>query len=235
MSRIILPLRVQAGRYNALLTIKNKATSEDRKVRHFEIELPMEDSGTSYIDGKTHPITKNLVICAKPGQIRHTRLPYKCFYLHMIVRDGLLYDTLINMPNFIEIANHDRIRSFFERICACQVNEREENEFLQQGLILELVYALRSPSQIGKAKSGNKAIEKAVTYIKNNLASELSLEKVASEVKFAPSYFHRSFKAYMEKPLHQYIEDLRIERATNLLVTTEMTLTEIAYECGFSS
>ena len=235
MSTIVLPLRVRAGSYNALLAIKNRTTSEDRKVKRFEIELPIEDGGMSYIDGETRPITKDLVICAKPGQIRHTRLPYKCFYIHMVVREGLLYDALMEMPNFIEIASHERIRGIFERICTCHVKERKENELLQQGLILELVYAISSPSQINKVKGGNKTIEKALLYIKSNLSSELSLEKVANEVKFAPSYFHRLFKSYMGKPLHKYIEDLRIEWATNLLITTEKTLTEIAYECGFSS
>lgn len=235
MSKIVLPQKIWAGRYNALLAIKGRTVSQNRKVTQFEIELPMEDGGTSYIDGETHPITKNLVICAKPGQIRHTRMPFKCFYIHMLVHEGLLYETLINMPNFIENANTDRIRRIFEKICECHVSERAENELLRQSLILELVYAIHSPTQTRELKSNNQAVEKAITYIKNNLTSELSLEKVASEVKFAPSYFHKLFKASTGKPLHQYIEDLRIRQATNLLITTEMTLTEIAYECGFSS
>ena len=201
----------------------------------FEIELPIENGGTSYIDGETRPITKDLVICAKPGQIRHTRLPYKCFYIHMVVHEGLLYDTLMKLPNFVENANTDRIRSIFEKICACRISEHPENELWQQSLILELVYAIHSPLQARKIKVGNNAVEKAIDYIKRNLATELNLEKVANEVKFSPSYFHKLFKYYTDKPLHQYIEDLRIEKATNMLITTEMTLTRIAYECGFSS
>ncbi len=235
MSKIILPQRVWVGRYNAQVAIKNRTVSKDRKVTQFEIELPMESGGTSYIDGKTHPITKDLIICAKPGQVRHTTLPFKCFYIHMVVREGLLYDILMDLPNFIENANTERVRKIFERICECHVTEREENELLQQSLILELVYAVRAPMQISRIKSNNKAIEKAISYIKSNLSSELSLEKVANEVKFAPSYFHKLFKSSVGKPLHKYIEDLRIEQATNLLITTEMTLTQIAYECGFSS
>ena len=235
MSKIVLPQRIWAGRYNAQVAIKNRMVSNDRKVVQFEIELPIEDGGTSYIDGKTHAITKDLVICAKPGQIRHTRLPFKCYYVHMVVREGLLYDMLLGMPNFIENANTERIRRIFDRICDCHVKEHPENELLQQSLILELIYAIHSPTMASQSKGVNKAIEKAINYIKSNLSSELSLEKVANEIKFSPSYFHKLFKASTGKPLHQYIEALRIEKATNFLITTEMTLTEIAYECGFSS
>lgn len=235
MSNIILPQRIWAGRYNAQVAIKNKNVSDDRIVRQFELEFPIEDGGISYIDDISHPITTNMVICAKPGQVRHTRLPFKCYFIHISMSEGLLYDTLMALPNFIEPANSDRIRKIFERICECHVSERAENELLQQGLLLELVYSISFPGSIGKSKGRNKAVEKALRYIESNLTSELSLERVATEVKFAPSYFHKLFKASTGKPLHQYIEDLRIEKAIDLLITTEMTLTQIAYECGFSS
>ena len=35
--------------------------------------------------------------------------------------------------------------------------------------------------------------------------------------------------------LREYVEDRRIRKAVNLLVETDLTLSEIAYECGFSS
>ena len=46
---------------------------------------------------------------------------------------------------------------------------------------------------------------------------------------------HKVFKASTGKTLHEYIEDRRIKKSINLLISTDMTLTEIAYECGFSS
>ncbi len=235
MSRIVLPQRVWVGKYNSQVAYKNRTVTDDRKVTQFEIELPMENGGVSYIDGKSHPITTNMIICARPGQVRHTRLPFKCFFIHLIVREGLLYDTLSALPNFIEYSDTDRVRRIFERLCECHVTKHADDELLQQSLILDLIYTIHSPAGIGGSKGGNKAVEKAMEYIKNNLTSELSLEKVASVAKFAPSYFHKLFKAATGKPLHRYIEDFRIEKAIELLITTEMTLTQIAYECGFSS
>ena len=47
--------------------------------------------------------------------------------------------------------------------------------------------------------------------------------------------FHNCFKRSTGKTLRDFVEDVRLEIAVNLLINTDKTLTEIAYECGFSS
>ena len=67
-----LPEIVSIGIYNAEIAHKRKTITENRKTTMFEIELPIENGGYSYIDKDSQKITPNLLICAKPGQIRHT-------------------------------------------------------------------------------------------------------------------------------------------------------------------
>ena len=52
---------------------------------------------------------------------------------------------------------------------------------------------------------------------------------------FTPTYFHKLFKASTGKTLREYVEEQRIKKAINLLLKYDTTVTEIAYECGFSS
>ena len=106
---------------------------------------------------------------------------------------------------------------------------------LRQSLILRLIYGICRPASYPPNKSNSRAVQEAIEYIKSNPASELDLCSVASRVKFAPSYFHKIFKAHTGKTLQKYVEELRIERAVHLLSESDMTLTEIAYECGFCS
>ena len=96
-----LPEIVSVGIYNAQIAHKRKSITENRKTSMFEVELPIENGGHSYIDKETQKITPNLLICAKPGQVRHTRLPFKCYYIHMIVTKGPLYDILMSIPNYM--------------------------------------------------------------------------------------------------------------------------------------
>ena len=227
---------VLAGVYNAR---KLREVSPNRKTVMFEIELTFADGGTSYIDSEQHPISENTVICAKPGQMRHTRFPFKCYFFHMIVNGGPLFDILTELPNFIDVEG-DEIKELFLAIIEAYNAGGAENEILMQSHILKLVYMLNSITAGDRKrhspKSNNREIiEKTVEYINNNLSSDLSLKRLASEAKFSPVYFHKLFKASIGMPLHSYIEDRRIKKAEKLLISTDMTLSEIAYECGFSS
>lgn len=63
----------------------------------------------------------------------------------------------------------------------------------------------------------------------------LSLQQVSHDLEINPSYLSREFSKYFENlSFGDYIRKLRIEKATNLLVTTNYPLTEIAYLTGFS-
>ena len=109
-----------------------------------------------------------------------------------------------------------------------------------QSLILELIHTLVNDSTkftlINRIKTNNyKAIEQTLSYIQENLTADLSLETLANKAGFSPVHYHNVFKASTGRTLHEYVEEQRIKKAANLLVTTNYTLAEIAYECGFSS
>ena len=239
MKEIVLPQIVTIGIYNAQIAIKNRTISKNRKTTMFEIELPIGSGGMSYINDESHPINENTVICAKPGQIRHTCLPFKCYYIHMIINDGYLGDILTSLPNYIEFSDTNQIKEIFISLCELYNTKIETDDILLQSLILKLVYILdKNTAHLIKStpkSNHHKTIERTLEYINNNLTADLTLESLASSANFNAIYFHKLFKASTGKTLHEYVEDQRIKKSINLLISTDMTLTEIAYECGFSS
>ena len=82
---------------------------------------------------------------------------------------------------------------------------------------------------------GSRIIERTMEYIDANLSADLSLQTISDTFNFSPIYFHKLFKSSTGKTLHDYIAERRIEKAIDLMLSTKMTLTQIAYECGFSS
>ena len=239
MKEILLPQIVSIGIYNAQLVISNRTVSKNRKTTMFEIELPIEDGGTSYIDNESRVISPNVIICAKPGQTRHTCLPFKCYYIHMIVTDGELLEILTSLPDFIDIADTKEVKETFLTLCEHYQTGISADDILLQSLILRLVYILNQNAvRIEKStpKSNNhKIIEQTLEYIKQNLTANLTLESMAKAACFNPIYFHKLFKSSTGRTLHEYVEDQRIQKSIHLLLSTNMTLTQIAYECGFSS
>lgn len=71
-------------------------------------------------------------------------------------------------------------------------------------------------------------------FIQNNLHGDLSLTRIAREVSLNPSYLSRWYKQTCKKGLSDYIQEIRIERAKELLLTTTSKNHEISEQLGFT-
>lgn len=237
---LILPEIVAVGIYNTSVAVKRKTVTDNRKTVMFEIELPIEKGGVSSINAQQMPIDTNTLICAKPGQIRHTKLPFVCYYMHIIVQKGSIYETLMGFPDFIKTEKSGIYRTLFERLYKYYEGGVGNHEMILQSIILEIIYTLAADAKRITAHAHTKsnnytAIEKSIAYIKENPTENLSLDRLAATAGFSKVYFHNCFKASTGQTLHAYVETQRMKMAANMLVSTNKTLTEIAYECGFSS
>ncbi len=236
---MILPEIVTVGIYNSQIAAKNTVISKNRKTSMFEIELPIEDGGITYIDSNSKQIRPNMIICAKPGQIRHTKFPFKCYYIHMIIHSGTLYDTLMNTPDFFETDKSETYKKIFTKLIKHYNALSDSEEIILQSLILELIYTISKDSakilKNGNLNNNYTIIEKSLNFIKEHLTEDLSLKAIAEQMSISPIYFHNTFKASIGKTLRDYVEEQRIKKAIKLLTTTNHSLTQIAYESGFSS
>ena len=233
-----LPEIVTVGMYDSNIGHKNISISKKRKTSMFEIELSVGNGGTSYIDDDSFQITPKMIICAKPGQTRHTRFPFKCLYIHMILHSGPLYDVLMKTPDFFETEKVEKYKEIFGRLVKHYNTPSEDEDLILQSLILELVYTInKDTTKRSKSTASNvsSTVEKAIGYVKEHLTEDLALETVAKFVSVSPIYFHNIFKTAVGKTLREYVEEQRIKKAINLLITTSKSLTEISMECGFSS
>lgn len=79
-------------------------------------------------------------------------------------------------------------------------------------------------------------INRAIDHVMRHLADPLPLEEVARAACFSPFHFHRLFKALVGETVHDFVKRVRLEQALRLLShRRQMSLTEVALACGFSS
>ena len=78
-------------------------------------------------------------------------------------------------------------------------------------------------------------IQQAIDYIHTNLNRDLSLAELSSVVNVSPTYFASLFKQAMRVSPHQYVIQERVERAKLMLSKTDLAITDIALQLGFSS
>ena len=77
-------------------------------------------------------------------------------------------------------------------------------------------------------------LQRAMTFIQDNLASDLSLDAVAREAGLSCYHFARLFTEAFGVSPHQYVIQARIERAKSLISQSRLPLGEAAQRTGFS-
>jgi AraC family transcriptional regulator len=77
--------------------------------------------------------------------------------------------------------------------------------------------------------------KRAMDYINEHLGEDLSLTKIAAQVDMSQYYFCRLFKQSVGITPHKYLIQQRVERAKSLLRQRELTILDIAADCGFAN
>ena len=78
-------------------------------------------------------------------------------------------------------------------------------------------------------------INRVIDYIEKNIDKDLSLEKLAKVANFSRFHFHRIFRVMTGETLNQFIQRIRVEKAASQLISNpKKSITEIAFDCGFS-
>ncbi|MBP5977623.1 helix-turn-helix transcriptional regulator [Brasilonema sp. CT11] len=81
----------------------------------------------------------------------------------------------------------------------------------------------------------NYKLRQAIAYIHDHLNQNLSLSAIAAEVSMSQYHFSRLFKQSMGTSVHQYVIQCRVESAKQLLLHRHLSVTEVAFQVGFSN
>ena len=96
-------------------------------------------------------------------------------------------------------------------------------------ILYELIRAFLSHKQTVHAER----LEAARTYVQANFRNKISIDKLARDVGFSPSYFRKIFtEAYGRSP-QKYVTALRIDTAYDLLRSGDVNVSEAAFLSGF--
>lgn len=117
-----------------------------------------------------------------------------------------------------------------------------EFEFMHCADIPSLVEAVRSiiMTELGELKKylmdkENLPIRQAKEYIYKNYCRPIRLEDIASAVYLSPAYLSNVFKKATGENIVNFINEYRVQQAKKLLISTNMTVEEVATAVGFDS
>lgn len=77
-------------------------------------------------------------------------------------------------------------------------------------------------------------LKTVLEYIENHYASPISLDVMAKEAGMNPKYFCRFFRSITHQTPLDYVNYYRIEQAAQMLLSSDLSVTDIGMECGFN-
>lgn len=80
----------------------------------------------------------------------------------------------------------------------------------------------------------HECIKQAITYIRENCEKDITLDEISDMVKMSKFYFSSEFKKVTGYAFITFLNSSRCEKAKHLLTTTDLPISDIGKECGFS-
>lgn len=144
-------------------------------------------------------------------------------YLHFRPRQESGADTLMEQTlTFLlkELSHHD-----------------EASALICQGLLLRIFRILSTQYEFSLSKKLKKEMtwilyEEISGFIRNHLRN-ISIRMLSDEFHFQDDYFNRLLKSHTGLTYTEFVQSLRLEKAESLLLSTDLSIDEIAREIGY--
>lgn len=211
----------------------------------FEIEIILGGDGACMLNGTENQLKRGNAYILTPADFHYLKATPK-LELYNIMFDESLVDRELITALFEFTGNKcfsfsSEELSEISFLTEILIRERNENKLKNRKVIsntleLLLIAIIR---RLGITKSNNENgstdINYALRYIYAHLKENPSLNKVATLCNYSPNYFGKLFYEHTGEKYVDFLNYLKLSRAKKLLTLSNMTVNEIAFECGFTS
>lgn len=222
------PFYTNAGLFDSNDFYPGVTYTNTRCVENYEIEFFDKGGGLLKINGTDIPVKAGLVVIAKPESRRSSRLPFTCWYTHLLGVGKEIKETLDALDDYIYT---DSNADFIAQIKIMSRLVQRGGDLLERSLEAgKLVHMLAG---LKRGALWPPILKEAVRYMSLNFPENPALEDVAAAVGYSPVYFHSLFKKYAGITPCEYMLRLRVGYARELLMSERISLSDISDRCGF--
>ena len=194
----------------------------------WEICLILEGNGFFWVEGENYPFSPGVIFCFPP-HVRHHAQPDKYFHDFCIgIWEHLVPGDKISIFHDDEFGSFRRLMEVYDHIFHTEpVNFSMTLGHLKhamQSLLISWQPRVPSPEMIQLAED----LERNVSNPDFHVADAIS------RIPLNANYVRRQFRETFHMTPVSFMNQLRINQAKSILLTTAEPITEIAYRCGFT-
>lgn len=219
-----------------------------------ELSAVETGSATQVVDGMKYPLQAGSVFLIQPGQKHHfediSQLSLLTFSFDMESIQGSLEDLSV-MEGFnllFGTRNTPRKKLFVDDLTLSRLNQiavRMANEQSLAGpgfrtalnLLLGetiLLFSRQVREQTPETAAGAGKLAPVLSFMEENFQHDIKLEDLAEVAGMSVTNFRRLFKNKIGESPIQYLLLMRLAKARELLMTTSLSVTDIAMKAGFN-
>ena len=170
------------------------------------------------------------ILIAKPDTVSNPLIEKR---LSRMIHDADFSSTIIHPSSPLFFLDMDAI---FELVR----HQPQEYEFevlshylVQLRQILR-IYSHTNPYETISGNSDTASLREMMAFIGEHYSEDLTLDAIAEAGKVSRSKCTRLFRTYLQKsPIH-HLHSYRLQRSVYLLNNTDLSISEIAFKCGFN-
>lgn len=152
------------------------------------------------------------------------------YYVHF---SGTAAKELMDKLNITGITVIRKVSNDISKIFESLFFARKTNQDLAAlGNLLKIVSVL-SDKEHTVLNETEKLVRSKANYINQHYNEEIDFDTLAQDCNLSRSRFTHVFTKIFGVPPTQYQQNLRLEQASELLKSSDLTVSEVAYQCGF--
>ncbi|WP_167958469.1 helix-turn-helix domain-containing protein [Anaerosporobacter faecicola] len=163
------------------------------------------------------------------------------FQLHSLENSTGLHRLLHDYSAILSRNTYPNIHTLVTMIIQELVQKKQNYQFTVRGLAVALmtnllnIYSQTEAHPTIQIHENSLAIAPALDYMELNYRNTFSMDCLANECNLSPSHFRRLFLAIMNMTPLDYLNNLRVQKASVLLRSTEIPILLISEDVGFGS
>lgn len=218
-------------------------TSSRRNLKSLLFFVVLEGEGSVTFEGQTYPVTAGDCIwldCSRPYSHQSSvELPWTLMWVHFWGQEAnSFYQNYIQLGNsfLFRPGNTYPFTNTLTRLYREQNRRDSLSELVSHNYLTDLVTSIYLENE--KNSSGPHHIPekfmKIRAYLEEHFAEKLDLDTLAGHFFISKFHLAREFKRIFGITIGEYLLQQRISKAKSLLRFSDLSVDEIAQQCGFS-